>query len=108
MASSLAWLRARVAMMKRRTADGPDSPQKTPRAAGRPAPGGSPPLVTAVALTGRRIAARVMELWPLGEFATWRDARAVGGHDLNSFRLRLDPVAAADGLQPGMTVWLRG
>jgi HlyD family secretion protein len=64
-----------------------------------------------VALTtddGRRIAAKVTELRPLGEFATWRAARAVGDHDLNSFRLRLDPVEAKDdGLQPGMTVWLR-
>jgi HlyD family secretion protein len=56
---------------------------------------------------GRQIAARVTELRPLGEFATWRAARAVGDHDLNSFRLRLDPVAAADA-QPGMTVWLPG
>lgn len=55
---------------------------------------------------GKRIAARVTELRPLGEFATWRAARAVGDHDLNSFRLRLDPSAAVDGLQPGMTVWL--
>ena len=36
--------------------------------------------------------ARVTELRPLGEFATWRAARAVGDHDLNSFRLRLDPL----------------
>ena len=41
---------------------------------------------------GRRFAARVTELRPLGEFATWRAARAVGDHDLNSFRLRLDPL----------------
>jgi HlyD family secretion protein len=58
--------------------------------------------------TGKRIAAKVTELRPLGEFATWRAARAVGDHDLNSFRLRLDPVDAKDdGLEPGMTVWLR-
>ena len=55
---------------------------------------------------GRQIAARVTELRPLGEFATWRAARAVGDHDLNSFRLRLDPVGPVDGLQPGMSVWL--
>lgn len=55
---------------------------------------------------GRYLAARVTELRPLGEFATWRAARAVGDHDLNSFRLRLDPAAAVDGLQPGMSVWL--
>lgn len=56
--------------------------------------------------TGQRIAARVTELRPLGDFATWRAARAVGDHDLNSFRLRLDPVARVEGLQPGMSVWL--
>jgi HlyD family secretion protein len=62
-----------------------------------------------VALTvqdGRQIDARVTELRPLGEFATWRAARAVGDHDLNSFRLRLDPNGDIDGLEPGMTVWL--
>ena len=55
---------------------------------------------------GRKIDARVSELRPLGEFATWRAARAVGDHDLNSFWLRLDPTAGDDGLEPGMTVWL--
>ncbi|UVK38842.1 biotin/lipoyl-binding protein [Mesorhizobium sp. AR10] len=55
---------------------------------------------------GRQIDARVTELRPLGEFATWRAARAVGDHDLNSFRLRLDPNGNAEGLEPGMTVWL--
>jgi len=64
--------------------------------------------VTLTTDDGRRIAARVTELRPLGEFATWRAARAVGDHDLNSFRLRLDPLAATEDLQPGMTVWLRG
>jgi HlyD family secretion protein len=64
--------------------------------------------VTLTTDDGRRIPARVTELRPLGEFATWRAARAVGDHDLNSFRLRLDPVAAEDKLQPGMTVWLAG
>jgi multidrug resistance efflux pump len=64
--------------------------------------------VTLTTDDGRRIAAKVTELRPLGEFATWRAARAVGDHDLNSFRLRLDPIEAKDdGLQPGMTVWLR-
>lgn len=55
---------------------------------------------------GSKIDVRVTELRPLGEFATWRAARAVGDHDLNSFRLRLDPVAKVEGLEPGMTVWL--
>ena len=56
---------------------------------------------------GRRIAARVTELRPLGEFATWRAARAVGDHDINSFRLRLDPFAQVEGLEPGMSVWIQ-
>ena len=62
-----------------------------------------------VALTmqgGRQIDARVTELRPLGEFATWRAARAVGDHDLNSFQLRLDPAGSVQGVEPGMTVWL--
>jgi multidrug resistance efflux pump len=62
--------------------------------------------VTLATDDGRKIPARVTELRPLGEFATWRAARAVGDHDLNSFRLRLDPLQAEDKLQPGMTVWL--
>ena len=57
---------------------------------------------------GDRIAARVTELRPLGEFATWRAARAVGDHDLNSFLVRADPVAETAALEPGMTVWLDG
>jgi HlyD family secretion protein len=56
---------------------------------------------------GPPIKARVTELRPLGEFATWRAARAVGDHDLNSFRLRLDPITPPEGLEPGMTVWLK-
>jgi HlyD family secretion protein len=55
---------------------------------------------------GRQIEARVTELRPLGEFAVWRAARAVGDHDLNSFRLRLDPQGDSKDLEPGMTVWL--
>jgi hypothetical protein len=55
---------------------------------------------------GNTIEARVTELRPLGEFATWRAARAVGDHDLNSFLVRADPLGANEELQPGMTVWL--
>jgi len=62
--------------------------------------------LTLEAAGGRAIPARVTALLPLGEFATWRAARAVGDHDLNSFRLRVEPDGAADGLEPGMTVWL--
>lgn len=62
--------------------------------------------VVVTAQDGRSIDARVAELRPLGEFATWRAARAVGDHDLNSFRLRLEPRGSVEGLEPGMTVWL--
>jgi multidrug resistance efflux pump len=55
---------------------------------------------------GETVAARVTELRPLGEFATWRAARAVGDHDLNSFFVRADPVSGSAQLEPGMTVWL--
>jgi len=43
---------------------------------------------------GERIAARVTEIVARGEFATWRAAR-------------VDPVAPAAVLQPGMSVWLQ-
>lgn len=55
---------------------------------------------------GDRIEARVTELRPLGEFAVWHAARAVGDHDISSFLVRADPLRAADGLEPGMTVWI--
>jgi multidrug resistance efflux pump len=49
----------------------------------------------------------VSEMRPLGEFATWRAARAVGDHDLNSFSLRLDPGSDVQGLEPGMSVFIK-
>jgi HlyD family secretion protein len=49
----------------------------------------------------------VTELVPLGSFATWQAERAVGDHDRNTLRLRLDPQGDASGFQPGMTVWLK-
>ena len=48
----------------------------------------------------------VTELVPLGEFATWQAERAVGDHDRNTLRLRLDPEGDPSGFEPGMTVWL--
>jgi HlyD family secretion protein len=61
--------------------------------------------VTADTAAGR-VPGRVTELRPLGEFATWRAARAVGDHDLNSFFVRVDPIVPIEGIEPGMTVWL--
>jgi multidrug resistance efflux pump len=61
---------------------------------------------TVVTAKDQHIPGQVTELRPLGEFATWRAARAVGDHDLNSFLLRIDPSGVEDGIEPGMTVWL--
>lgn len=56
---------------------------------------------------GKSTQARVTELRPLGSFATWQAARAVGDHDLNSFYVRLEPTSDADNdLEPGMSVSL--
>lgn len=52
------------------------------------------------------IPARVVELRGLGEFATWRASRAVGEHDVNSLRLRLDPAPGTASPDAGRTVWL--
>jgi HlyD family secretion protein len=49
--------------------------------------------------------ALVTEIVPLGSFATWQAERAVGDHDRNTLRLRLDPQGDVSGFQPGMTVW---
>jgi HlyD family secretion protein len=51
------------------------------------------------------IPAVVTEMRPLGAFATWQAERAVGDHDLNTLRLRLDPQGNPTGLEPGMSVW---
>lgn len=61
---------------------------------------------TAVRIGASDIDDIVTEPLPLGEFGTWRAARAVGDHDLNSFRIRLDPVVATTALEPGMTALL--
>jgi HlyD family secretion protein len=55
---------------------------------------------------GDLVEARVTELRPLGEFAVWRAARAVGDHDINNFFVRADAIAQTTGLEPGMTVWI--
>jgi HlyD family secretion protein len=48
----------------------------------------------------------VTELLPLGTYAVWQAARAVGDHDRNTLRLRIDPLPGAPALEPGMTVRL--
>jgi HlyD family secretion protein len=46
----------------------------------------------------------VTELLPLGDYAVWQAARAVGDHDRNTLRVRVDPLPGAPALEPGMTV----
>ena len=53
------------------------------------------------------VSAKVVEMRNWGEFAAWRAARASGDHDLNTFFLRLDPVAGTNNLVAGQTLWLR-
>jgi HlyD family secretion protein len=48
----------------------------------------------------------VTELRPLGTFATWQAERAIGDHDRNTLRLRLDPQGDPSAFEPGMTVWI--
>jgi len=56
---------------------------------------------------GKATSGRVVELRPLGDFATWQATRAIGDHDLASFFVRMDAVADDDDdLEPGMSVWL--
>jgi HlyD family secretion protein len=50
--------------------------------------------------------ALVTELRPLGTFATWQAERAVGDHDRNTLRLRVDLKGDPTGFEPGMSVWL--
>jgi HlyD family secretion protein len=61
-----------------------------------------------VARTGtrERVPALVTEVLPLGPFAPWQAERAVGDHDRNTLRLRLDPQGNPGGFEPGTTVWL--
>ncbi len=53
-----------------------------------------------------KVPAVVTELRPLGTFATWQAERAVGDHDRNTLRLRLDLQGDPTGFEPGMSVWL--
>ena len=48
----------------------------------------------------------VTEIAAIGQFATWQAERAVGDHDRNTLRVRVEPRADVSKLEPGMTVWL--
>jgi HlyD family secretion protein len=48
----------------------------------------------------------VTEISSIGQFATWQAERAVGDHDRNTLRLRVELRAHSSKIEPGMTVWL--
>ena len=48
----------------------------------------------------------VTEVSPIGQFATWQAERAVGDHDRNTLRVRVELHTDSAKLEPGMTVWL--
>lgn len=54
----------------------------------------------------QQLTVHVSEMRRLGDFATWRAARAVGDHDLNTFFIRADAAPGSVNLEPGVTVWL--
>lgn len=60
----------------------------------------------AIAGHDERFAGVVTELLPLGDFAVWQAERAVGEHDRNTLRMRVDLAPNEPALEPGMTVWL--
>ena len=60
--------------------------------------------IMAAAGAGKPMPALVTEPMPLGTFATWQAERAVGDHNRNTLRLRIEPLGDQAGLLPGMTV----
>lgn len=56
------------------------------------------------ALGRNGIEVRVTVINVQGQYATWRATRATGGFDLRTFEVRAEPVAAVEGLRPGMSV----
>lgn len=62
------------------------------------------------ALDGRQVEFEVYFINPAGEYATWRATRESSGYDVRSFEVRMRPLAAVEGLRPGMSVlfeWAR-
>src|SRR5262249_22835818 len=51
--------------------------------------------------------ARITEILPVGQFPTWQAERAVGDHDRNTLRMRVEAEGDLAKLEPGMTVWLQ-
>lgn len=56
------------------------------------------------ALGGRKVAVKIYYISPKGDFATWRPTRLSAGYDVKTFEVRARPVAAVEGLRPGMSI----
>ena len=52
------------------------------------------------------VAGVVTEIAVIWQFATWQAERAVGDHDRNTLRVRVEPRADVSKLESGATVWL--
>jgi multidrug resistance efflux pump len=48
----------------------------------------------------------VTEVSPIGQFATWQAERAVGDHDRNTLRVRVELRTDTAKVEPGMSIWL--
>ncbi len=56
------------------------------------------------ALDNRSVKLKVDFISPRGDYATWRATRQSSGFDIRTFEVRARPVAAVEGLRPGMSV----
>ena len=59
------------------------------------------------ALGNREIVLKVTYLKDLGSFAAWKATKITGEYDTKTFEVRARPVAAVEGLRPGMSVIIR-
>ena len=58
--------------------------------------------IPALAVTNAKV--RISYLNPLGDFATWKATKTIGGFDMKTFEVHAVPVEPIEDLRPGMTV----
>lgn len=56
------------------------------------------------ALGNREVELKVTYVKDMGSYAAWRATKTTGGYDMKTFRVKAKPVAAVEGLRPGMSV----
>ena len=56
------------------------------------------------ALDQKKVRFKVYYIAPMGDFATWRSTRDLGGFDLKTFEVKAYPVEPVPGLRAGMSV----